>query len=77
MHGRIVDPQDGELSLGQQGELVVRGPINMLGYLGDMQSSGKAFINGWLRTGDMAHFGKGEELYIVSRQKVIRRSLHM
>lgn len=39
---------------GETGELIVRGPIVMLGYWERPQANRKAFREGWLRTGDLA-----------------------
>lgn len=69
--GRIVDPRHGELlKPGQEGELLVRSPMNMRGYLRDPESSEVAFLGGWLRTGDVAYLGDDDKIYIVDRKKV-------
>lgn len=54
---------------GFSGEVLVRGPSLMSGYLGDTCATEDAFVDGWLKTGDVA-FVKGGKWYIVGRSKV-------
>lgn len=68
--GEIVDSHD------QSGELLLRSPSIMKGYLGDDAAYRSAFDeDGWLRTGDVATFRKDakgvEHLFIVDRKKDI------
>ena len=54
----------------KQGELYVKGPCMMLGYLGNQKASEAAFdADGWLRTGDIAYCNQGK-WYVVDRKKV-------
>ncbi|MET3355862.1 UNVERIFIED_ORG: long-chain acyl-CoA synthetase [Xanthobacter viscosus] len=51
---RIVDPADGrDLPAGEAGEIVLRGPNVMLGYLNRPEDTAKAIRQGWLHTGDI------------------------
>jgi fatty-acyl-CoA synthase len=50
------------------GEILVRGPTLMDGYLDDPQATEAAFLDGWLRTGDLGYIAEGE-LYITGRAK--------
>jgi len=53
VEARIVDLESGEeLPPGQPGELVVRSPAMMAGYL-PPESNADAFLDGWFRTGDV------------------------
>lgn len=52
---KLIDPERGEdLPLGSTGELLVKAPWVMKGYEFPEENE-KAFINGWLRTGDIIH----------------------
>ena len=68
---RIVDPETGaDLPLGEDGELWVRGPQVMKGYLNNEAATRATIVKGgWLRTGDIAHFDEDGFLYITDRLK--------
>jgi acyl-CoA synthetase (AMP-forming)/AMP-acid ligase II len=52
---RVVDVVTGEdVQVGEAGELLVRGPQVMKGYLGNEAATSAAIDEGWLRTGDVA-----------------------
>jgi fatty-acyl-CoA synthase len=67
---RTVDPFDGHpLPSGAEGELVVRGPQVTRGYIGDPASTGDAFVDGWLRTGDLGRVDEQGYLHLSGRSK--------
>jgi acyl-CoA synthetase (AMP-forming)/AMP-acid ligase II len=68
---KIVDIRAGEeLGPGQDGEILIRGPHVMKGYLGDAEATGKVLTaDGFLRTGDLGHVNEDGELFIVDRIK--------
>jgi acyl-CoA synthetase (AMP-forming)/AMP-acid ligase II len=67
--GRLVDPETGEDTDGD-GEIWVRGPQVMRGYLGDERATRETLTeDGWLRTGDVARVEAGEQWRIVDRVK--------
>lgn len=68
---KIVDPDTKEaLPPGQRGELWLRGPIVMKGYVGDSQATAETLdSDGWLKTGDLCYFDSDGFLYIVDRLK--------
>lgn len=67
---RVVDPQTGApLPAGEVGELEVRGPQVMQGYLHRPDETSKVLHDGWLRTGDMARMDEDGFFYVVDRKK--------
>ena len=68
---RIVDPETRkDLPLGQDGELWVKGPQVMKGYLNNPQATAETVVEGgWLRTGDIGHFDEDGYLYVTDRLK--------
>lgn len=69
---RIVslDDPDKELGVGEAGEIVIRGPQVMKGYLGRPDATA-AMIDrdGWLHTGDVGHVDADGWLFVVDRVK--------
>jgi 4-coumarate--CoA ligase len=68
---RIVDPATGEsLGVGADGEVWVRGPQVMAGYLNNETATKNTIDDeGWLHTGDIGHVDEDGHLYIVDRLK--------
>lgn len=61
-----------EQRVGDDGELLVRGPIVFNGYLHDEAASAAAFDDGWLRTGDVVEIDAATgEVQILDRKKAI------
>ncbi|XP_048138411.1 4-coumarate--CoA ligase-like 9 [Rhodamnia argentea] len=71
MEAKIVDPVTGEaLPPGCKGELWLRGPAIMKGYVGDDKATADTLDpDGWLKTGDLCYFDLEGFLYIVDRLK--------
>ncbi|XVE56627.1 hypothetical protein DITRI_Ditri04bG0025900 [Diplodiscus trichospermus] len=71
MEAKIVDPVTGEaLPPGQRGELWLRGPTIMKGYVGDEKATVETLDSeGWLKTGDICYFDSEGFLYVVDRLK--------
>ena len=60
----------GELLVaGNKGEIVVRGPALISGYLDDQQSDKEAFSNGWFRTGDAGWLDERGNVFLTGRLK--------
>lgn len=53
------------------GELWLKGPNMMDGYVGNPQENAAAFEDGWFKTGDLARFDEDGFLYITGRTKEI------
>ncbi|MCV2867884.1 AMP-binding protein [Defluviimonas sp. WL0002] len=68
---RIVDPETGsDLGVGEVGELWVRGPQVMKGYLNNAEATAATLVpGGWLRTGDIAAYDEDGYLFIHDRLK--------
>jgi acyl-CoA synthetase (AMP-forming)/AMP-acid ligase II len=68
---KVVDPETGaELGPGQPGELWLRGPQVMRGYLNQPVASAEAIVgDGWLRTGDIGFADEKGFFTIVDRLK--------
>ncbi|MDA0667191.1 MAG: long-chain fatty acid--CoA ligase [Planctomycetota bacterium] len=68
---RIVDPEGGlpEVPVGETGELIIRGPQVMQGYLNREQETSNTIRNGWLYTGDLATMDEEGYFKIVGRKK--------
>ena len=64
------DPEHIGLDLNQEGELLVRGPNIMLGYLNNPEATANAITpNGWFRTGDVVAYDTEGMFYVRDRYK--------
>jgi len=67
---RVVDDDGKDVSLGQQGEIWIKGPMVTRGYIGATESNLAALtLDGWYRTGDIATVDEEGFFYIVDRKK--------
>lgn len=68
---RVVDPRSRrDLGVGERGELWVRGPQVMQGYLGNPDATaGILDADGWLRTGDLGYVDGNGNVFVVDRLK--------
>ncbi|KAJ2717011.1 hypothetical protein H4R19_000266 [Coemansia spiralis] len=68
---KIVDPETGrDVGAGEQGEVCVRGPTVMMGYLNRPDETKRAIDRaGFLHTGDIGHFSAEGHLFITDRSK--------
>ena len=66
---RVVDELDRDVERGEVGELIVRGPGVMKGYLHQPEATAETLRGGWLHTGDLARQDEDGYVYIVDRKK--------
>lgn len=66
-----IDSAGNRLPPGEVGEIVVRGPERMLGYVDAAQSAAALDAEGWFRTGDLGSFDAGGYLTVLGRLKDI------
>ena len=76
---KIIDQSENELPPGQIGELLVKGPNVMKGYLNLADETSLAIKERWLCTGDMARVDSDGYIYLVDRKKdmIIVRGLNV
>lgn len=66
---RVVDDSGKELPQGERGELQIRGTSVIRGYWNRPDANAEVFVDGWLRTGDVAYLDAEGYLFIVDRIK--------
>ena len=71
MEARCVDEDGMSVPPGELGELEVRGPNVIKGYLNQPDATAEAIVNGWFRTGDVAFIDPEGFIHIRDRLKDI------
>ncbi len=66
---RIEDDDKNQVPAGVVGEIVGKGPIQMVEYYKRPEMTRQAIVNGWLYTGDMGYVDEDGFLYLVDRKK--------
>lgn len=66
---RLVSDEGVDVELGEAGELWVKGPQVMKGYLGRQDATDEVMQDGWFATGDIAKMDEQGLFYIVDRKK--------
>ena len=67
----MLDTETGQrLGPKQEGELWIKSPLRMKGYMGDLQASAALFDSeGYVQTGDVGYYDEEGFFYIVDRLK--------
>lgn len=66
---KIVDDEGNEVPMGEAGEVLVKGPQVMVGYLGRPEATAESIKDGWFATGDMGTVDEQGFFRIVDRKK--------
>ncbi|CAM3265100.1 long-chain-fatty-acid--CoA ligase [Filibacter tadaridae] len=66
---KVVDEFGRQLDVEQVGEIVVKGPQVMKGYLKNDDETARSLKDGWMYSGDLGRFDEEGLLYIVDRKK--------
>lgn len=66
---RLVDENYRDVEPGQEGELLLRGPVVTKGYYDNPDATQAAFHEGWFCTGDIGVM-RNDKFYVVDRKKV-------
>lgn len=66
---KVVDDKNQEVSAGEVGELVLRGPMSMSGYWKNEKATSEVIRNGWLHTGDLVRKDDEGFFFVVGRKK--------
>jgi len=66
---KIVDKKGTLVKNNQVGELLIKGPNITPGYWKNEEATNQSFVDGWLKTGDLAKFDDEGFIFIVDREK--------
>ena len=66
---KIVGADGATLPAGEVGELWYKGPVVVRGYWNKPEATAETFVDGWIKTGDLAKIDEDGFLYIVDRAK--------
>ena len=70
--GRALYPNElriaGASAPGDEGEILVRGPVVMAGYHGHLADTARAIVDGWLHTGDVGRVDAEGYVYVLDRR---------
>ena len=65
---KVIDDEGNEVSIGEIGEIVIKGPAMMSGYRNRPGATAEVMRGGWFHTGDIAHMDMDGYFYLVGRK---------
>ena len=65
---KVIDEKNDQVHMGEIGELVVKGPMVMKGYLGIAEQDNEQFKNGYYHTNDLVKFDSDNYFYHMGRR---------
>lgn len=71
---RLLDEEMRPVAPGETGEICLKAPCLMSGYLNRPEATQEAFAGGWLHTGDLGRIDEEGDLHLVDRKKDMIRS---
>ena len=74
VHVALLDDELRRVPQGEPGEICLRSPAVMSGYLNAPEETARAFAGGWLHTGDIGRVDADGFLYVVDRKKDMVRT---
>jgi long-chain acyl-CoA synthetase len=69
LYAKVIDEDGNDLPEGSRGELCVKGPVVVKGYLNRPEATAEAIVDGWFRTGDIVTIDEDGFVHIVDRAK--------
>ena len=66
---KICDEEKNEISVGEKGEIAVKGKNTMLGYFKNENATNEVLRDGWLFTGDLGYIDSDGFVYVLGRFK--------
>jgi long-chain acyl-CoA synthetase len=66
---KIADDDGKEMPVGEQGEILISGPMLMEGYWNDPDETARVLKDGWLHTGDVGYMDEDGFIFITERKK--------